>query len=259
MTKDTLDTFNIYTMEGSPPLFTGTEVSSFTLKGAGVSIPAITVGERGRGRQLGVLPVRLTPEQYREWEEKGSVKITAASVGETRAGKPKLFASPDKATSVDYILCILRTKIGYRGGNDHLGDMNSEWWTIEDTWFINVAKKRGIPIKDRYTFDEMKNYSSPPDVYFHSEDWEREIIEFERHCDFKPFPGKILTRGVIAQGGAGRMGSGDQIISLIPKDTVWRTRYYGRLYGAANHHYHIWNGDKLISATREERELADLF
>ena len=37
----------------------GGRVTTFTLKGAGVSIPAIIVGEEGRGRKLGVLPVQL--------------------------------------------------------------------------------------------------------------------------------------------------------------------------------------------------------
>ena len=41
-------------------------VGSFALKGAGVTVPAILIGEEGRGRKLGVLPVQLLPDSYKE-------------------------------------------------------------------------------------------------------------------------------------------------------------------------------------------------
>ncbi len=44
----------------------GARVDSFTLKGAGVTIPAIIVGEEGRGRKLGIVPVQLLPNSYKE-------------------------------------------------------------------------------------------------------------------------------------------------------------------------------------------------
>ena len=54
----------VYTVENGK-VAEGVRVDSFTLKGAGVTIPAIIVGEEGRGRKLGVLPVQLRPEQYK--------------------------------------------------------------------------------------------------------------------------------------------------------------------------------------------------
>ena len=252
-------TYRIFTMKGSSPLSSGTEVLRVTLKGAGITIPAILVGERGRGRELGVLPVQLTPEQFQEWEERGgNVTITAASVGITRAGKPKLFASPEGASSTEYALCVLRTKIGYRGSNEYTGDLKDEWWNI-DTYYSRSAKDAGIPLKERYAADEVREYSPHlMNLCCGDGNW-RWDAGFDKKSKFEPFPGKVLAKGIIAQGAAGRMGSGEQLVALLPRNTVWRTGYSGRLYGAANHHYHIWNGDKLISATREERELADLF
>ena len=252
------EVFRIFRMEGATPLYSGVEVSSFKIKGAGVNIPAIEVGERGRGRELGVLPVQLTPEQYKEWEIIGSVKIVAASVGQTQAGKPKLFASPEGDPSTEYAICVLRTKIGYRGGNEHTGDLKDERWTI-DSFYSRSAEKAGIPLKERYTAAEAREYSPRlMDVCCGSGDW-RWDAGFEKRSEFEPFPGKVLAKGIIAQGAAGRMGYGEQFVALMQKGIVWRTGYFGRLYGAPDHHYHIWTGEKLLSATREERELADLF
>lgn len=76
---------------------------------------------------------------------------------------------------------------------------------------------------------------------------------------FLEFPGEILLKGVIAQGDAGRMGSGAQIIAIMPKGVVFRTSYYGRLYGAPSAHYYIFDGEKIIAVTWEERCSSDIF
>ncbi|MBW2084422.1 MAG: hypothetical protein JRI54_00100 [Deltaproteobacteria bacterium] len=238
----------------------GAQVTSLPLKGAGISIPAILVGEEGRGRQLGVLPVQLLPEQQQEWEKNGSTTVTTARIGQTRAGNPKFFATTEADTD-EKIIAVLRTGIGFRGGNSHTGDRTAEWWQLSpyrssDAWRV------GIPAQDRYTADEVREYSRTLMKTIYPDDdpnkW-RWDAGFERHLSFAPFPGKILTKGVIAQGDAGRMGSGEQLIALISKDIVFRTGYSGRLYGAPEAHYYIWTGDSLLSATWEERQLADLF
>ena len=202
----------IFTIE-SGKVFKGVRVDSFTLKGAGVTIPAIIVGEEGRGRKLGVLPVQLLPEQYQEWQEKGYVRINFAQVGETKSGKPKLFQTEDVDTTEKFI-CVFRTMIGFRGGNSHTGDrdggMEKTYWGAE-------------------------------------------------YPTFHPFPGEILCEGVIAQGDAGRMGSGNQLVAVMPADTVFRTGYSGRLYGAPRAHYYVYRDGQILSATWEEREVAEIF
>ena len=66
----------------------GARVETFTLQGAGVSIPAILIGEEGRGRKLGILPVQLLPDSYKEWQEKKlCVYQFCRNRGETKAGK----------------------------------------------------------------------------------------------------------------------------------------------------------------------------
>jgi len=191
----------------------GVRVNSFTLKGAGVSIPAILIGEEGRGRKLGVLPVQLLPEQYKEWLEKGRTRIFFAEIGETKSGKPKLFQTED-ADTTEKCICVFRTMIGYRGANEHTGDRDGR--TEKDYWG-------------------------------------------EERPTFHPFPGEVLCEGIIAQGDAGRMGSGSQLVAILPADTVFRTGYSGRLYGAPSEHYYVYRDGQILSATWEEREVAEIF
>mgnify|MGYP000906211670 CR=1 FL=1 len=192
----------------------GARVDSFTLKGAGVTIPAVLVGEEGRGRRLGVLPVQLLPEQHKEWQEEGCVYIYSATVGTTRAGKPKLLQI-ENADTTDRCICVFRTRIGFRGGNSHTGDRDGGF--KKDYW------------------------------------------DDEERPTFHPFPGEVLCEGIIAQGDAGRMGSGSQLVAVMPAGTVFRTGYSGRLYGEPAEHYYLFRDGQLLSATWEEREVADIF
>lgn len=202
----------IYTIYGGR-VEEGTIVSSLTLKGAGVTIPAILVGEEGRNRKLGVLPVELLPDQYKIWQEKGEVNILAASLGTTKTGKPKLIAaSPTAVTVFDKIIVVFRTHIGFRGHNAHTGDQIGE--------------------KEEHSLGGVEKYGI-----------------------YAPFPGEVLVQGQIAQGDAGRMGWGRQLVAVIPKGVIFRTAYSGRLYGDPPEHYYKWDGERLVSMTREEREL----
>ena len=180
----------------------GARIDSFTLKGANVTIPAIIIGEEGRGRKLGILPVQLLPDSYKEWQEKGTISIYSAEVGETKTGRPKLIETSE-ITDTEKCICVFRTKIGYRGANKHTGDKLGD--------------------------------------------------------KFLPFPGEILCEGIIAQGAAGRMGSGSQLVAVMPAEVVFRTAYRGRLYGAPDSHYYIFRDGQILSATWEEREVAEIF
>jgi hypothetical protein len=160
----------------------GALVREFTLS-SGTKIPALLVGEKGRGRELGVLPV----ERAQPGDE-----IMAARVGLTRSGRFKLIAAP-VAEDHDHAIVVFLTSIGFRGWNSHEG-------------------------------------------------------EFQR-----------LVSGVIAQGLAGRMGSGHQHVALLEAGQIVRVRRGGRLYGAAPEHHYMLREGRLLVATPEERELAEVF
>lgn len=250
-------------MKGKMRIFTinsgevveGARVGTFTLKGAGVSIPAIIIGEEGRGRKLGVLPVQLLPDSYAEWKENGYTYIHSAEIGETKAGKPKLFQTEDVDT-FEKCICIFKTKIGFRGGNSHTGDRKEEYWT--PNWFFKsdiLALGKGL--KERYT--EQEAIAIAEELNSSAENRYQWDVVFERKLKFYPFPGEVLCEGTIAQGDAGRMGSGEQLVAIMPENVVFRTGYSGRLYGAPSAHYYIYRNGQLLAATWEERELSDIF
>lgn len=233
----------------------GVRVDSFALKGAGIAIPAVVIGEEGRGRKLGILPVQLLPEQYKEWQENGYTYIHFATVGTTKAGKPKLFQVEDADTQ-EKCICIFKTKIGYRGSNSHTGDRKEEYWVINRFWRSDLSAL-GKELKEKYTEEEAIKIAEELNTSQNSS-YQWDVI-FERKLEFHPFPGEILCEGVIAQGDAGRMGSGKQLVAILPADIVFRTGYSGRLYGQPAAHYYIFRDGELLSVTWEERAISDIF
>ena len=227
----------------------GARVETFTLQGAGVSIPAITIGEEGRGRKLGILPVQLFPDSHKEWQEEGYVYINFAEIGTTKAGKPKLFQTED-ADTTEKCVCIFRTMIGYRGGNSHTGDRKEEYWV--PNWVgSSKLSDLSLELKEKYTKEEARKIAEEVNSSLDA--------LFRREIEFHPFPGEILCEGIIAQGAAGRVGSGYQYVAVMPEDTVFRTGYSGRLYGTPSADYYIFRDGRILAATWEEREISDIF
>lgn len=242
----------IFTIENGN-VMEGALVETFTLQGADVSIPAILVGEKGRGRELGVLPVQLLPSTYRNWEEDGYAKIRSAKIASTKAGKPNLIELAEN-TDEEKCICVFRTQIGFRGSNSHTGDRQEEYWVP----LSDIPK--GVPVKEKYTKEEVKKYAPVLCEYegYSYEDARWDAC-FDRKLQFLPFHGDVICRGIIAQGDAGRMGSGEQLVAIMPADTVFRTGYSGRLYGQPGAHYYIYRDGQLLAATWEEREISDIF
>lgn len=218
-------------------VFEGAAVESLTLKGAGISIPAIIVGEEGRGSSRGVLPVQgATPDP----EKEGTfLPLMYATLGSTRTGNPKLFACDPSPAPADEILVVFRTHIGFRGSNNHTGDRAG--WKCR-----------------RFSCDASGTDLITPEVCPVCGAGKEYSIDSPERV-FAPFPGQILVSGVISQGAAGRMGSGQQHVAVIPKNVVFRTAYGGRLYGRPSAHYYRWDGSALISVTWDERIASDVF
>lgn len=81
---------------------------------------------------------------------------------------------------------------------------------------------------------------------------EREIAKYSE------FPGQILAEGVISQGTAGRMGSGEQIIAIIQKGVEFGTALGGRLYGKTKRYFYKFDGQKILVWNEQEIDLIDL-
>lgn len=263
-----MESYSVFTI-ASGSVTAGAVIETLHLKGAGIDIPTIMIGEEGRGRERGVVPVGNPPmvpcsecnkdvwTSSDKCEKCGTVlgekkeggytrhhpdagmvrgRLMFVEVGETRAGKPKFF-SKEKATTEDKIVVVFRTKIGYRGGSSHTGD-RAGWKCSKygcDASCDGAAMPEACP-----KCGATGSLDGPK-------------------LNFAAFPGEIIAKGYIAEGDAGRMGGGEQFIAFVSKGVVFRTAYSGRLYGAPGSHYYKWDGSKLLAATWDERASADLF
>jgi len=202
MNNNTTKPMKIFTASGIN-VEVGARVARYTLQGAGVTIPAIIVGESGRGRRLGIVTVEGVPLPTGDSPQ----SLYAATVGKTRAGKPKLIAAASEDEHDDSAaIVVLRTPIGGRGWNSHTGDK------LDD--------------------DQL-----PPDA--------------SGDDKFAPFPGQILAEGVIAQGAAGYAGSGQQLITIVPRDVVFRASIRGRR--AIGTVYYAFDGEQVLAVKAADR------
>ena len=212
----------------------GAKVERFALKGAGIEIDAVIIGEEGRGRERGVLPV--------QGETAGSV-LRYAAIGQTKAGMPKLIAQPGPGDSTKCIV-VFRTEGGFRGGASHTGDCHDEpcphRGQLVEQW-SRTCPDCGAAMREPLTDDRSPGVLLHPDV------------GTVRRWD--DFPGEIICRGEIAQGIAGRMGGNEQIVAVLPAGVWFRTGYSGRLYGAPSAHHYRFDGERLIAVTRDERQV----
>ena len=261
--EEKMKSYRVFTVS-SGSVTEGAEISTLHLKGAGVDIPAIIIGEEGRGRSTGVLPVVNPPmipcpdrgkekwsssdtcekcgmplsekkeNGYRQHGNDGLVRgrLMFAEVGQTKVNKPKLIAR-SSANSDEKVIVVFRTSGGYRGSASHTGDRVG--WKCQN--YSCDAEGNEIIAPEKCPKCGSDDYSEKPSPVFGK------------------FAGEIIASGHIAQGDAGRMGGNEQIIALMPKDVVFRTSYSGRLYGGASSHYYKWDGEKLTAMTWQEREV----
>lgn len=95
----------------------------------------------------------------------------------------------------------------------------------------------------------------------HRGDYDGQPFECEhpKAANCLAFPGVVLAEGTIAQGAAGNMGSGQQLIATLKLGDIVRTGYGGRLYGAPSHHFYRMTAEGIDVATWEERTATDCF
>lgn len=221
------------------------------IAGGQVEILALAVGERGRGRSAGILPVENAPRKpcpdqgkevfrssasgaatcpkcgtalppaaedkyYATHPPAGTVlaPIAWGELGTTRSGAAKLIAAvchDPSPAPSEAAIVVWPLGIGFRGSNEWSGDRTGRWRI--DSW-----NGRPEPI-------------------------------------FAPWPveSRILTEGRIAQGDAGRAGSGTQKILVLPAGVIVRTQMNGRRVPPAR--YWLFDGETIHSATWAERRM----
>lgn len=155
----------IYTISNDFNVSNGANVEKVTL-GNGSSFPALVIGEEGRGRMRGILPVRLAAHNQSYYEKGEKITLLSAAISHSLKGNVRLNEEND--LNSEGVIIVFRTPIGFRGSNNHIFPANA----------------------------------------------------------------KIISCGEIAQGEAGRMGSGNQYIAIIPFGEVVKINIGGRRYGS---------------------------
>lgn len=239
------------------PLFTihsgvvkpGITVRKLTLKGVGKDIPAIIVGESGPGRLQEAVSVSLPASLLLPWSNDGETKIFAASLGKSRGDQWRIFGQEkDTETIEEEVICLFRTRYGFRGSNRHTGDRAGWKCSTPDC----VAYGGEVPDSIAYG-GEVPDRCPKCGMMSHNHPQEGPIYTF------LDFPGRILAKGTRAEGAAGKMARGEELVAVMPRGVVFCTHYTGRLYGAPSAHYYVWTGKELLSATQDERDIGDLF
>lgn len=189
--------------------------------------PVITVGESGRGRELGMLFVKnAKPGDVVYYGELDEEKALCAC----------------QHSKLDFALVVLKTVHGFRGSCKHAGDR-----------YVGPCPRQGETIRYRYACPKC-NTRSPNGEF---EQWTHpQYGQVHTHLHF---PGEVITQGIIADGAAGRMASGEQIIAVVPEGIVFSALRSGRLYGSPKEHYYLFDGEQIITATWAERETLPLF
>lgn len=236
-------------------IWSGATVVPFTLAN-GTAIPSIVVGEKGRGRCLGVVPVDRAkaipcPDRGKRYffrrpiqcEQCGVTapegihpmagviyeRIRFAALRTSRSGRPKLVAQeapgPD---SQEKAVLVFRTPFGTRGSNFHSGDL-TDWWC-------------GCGGKGSSWTEGCTECGQTLSI----------------HRNYGNMPGEVLAYGVAAEGEAGKSGNGSQYVLIAKVGDVIRTVYGGRWSGEPFHCYKIL-ADQILVATLKDRVAGNPF
>jgi hypothetical protein len=222
----------------------GINVYKLKLKFPDRDIPAIILGESGPGRIREAISVSLPHSLMLPWAQDGRTKILVGGLGKSRSDKWRVFAEGENVeTTEEEVLCLFRTKYGRDGHNHHTGDRAG--WKCSTPECPNWGTEKIPP--DLCTYCGMLNV-------------EDGLIRYGPRIIFADFPGRILAKGVRAAGAAGRMGSGEELLAVMPRGVVFRTNCTGHLEGTSRRaHYYMWTGKELLSAAWDERIAGDLF
>lgn len=80
-----------------------------------------------------------------------------------------------------------------------------------------------------------------------------EVSPWTRHADYTYGPApRVLAQGMCAQGDAGRMGGGAEVVVVLRPGGGFVVRRAGRLYGREARVYYRWDGTTLVRVPAEE-------
>ncbi len=102
----------------------GVIVEKFWLKSQNVMIPVIILGGELRNPR-NIIPVKLTENQHKRWNKRGSVRIKFGDVSTTIRGRLKIVSKKHADTS-ERILCVFKSRNVFGCINEYHGDLSEQ-------------------------------------------------------------------------------------------------------------------------------------
>lgn len=211
-------------------------------------INVISVGEEGRGRWEENIPIDSSEE------------IKVVSLGETKSGRLRFFKE-EETSQDEEVIVVFKPRAGYRGLMSLSGRFERKFKCREYSCNLMCDTREEmiehLLSKHRYSFDPLK-----PDVLLYESSFGKDYV-FKNKITSSFLSTlvpelNILAEGKIAQGAAGRMGSNQQLILILPKDVVVGWAIGGRVYGNPREYEMWWDGEKLNCMAAAERELLEV-
>lgn len=160
----------------------------------------------------------------------------------------------------DYVIVASATPIGFRGSNDHL--------IVPKKFFEEILPKANQQGGESEIFSFIQSEARKPKAQLEKEkkekmeDWKKTLLEKipeeeTENPETNEIPMEVLVHGVIAEGAAGRAGSGDQYIHIMHVENVLITNICGRLYGCPGLFITYFEGGKLKTIPVSEYGMND--
>ncbi len=102
----------------------GVIVEKFWLKKQNVMIPVIILGGELRNPR-NIIPVKLTENQHKRWNKRGSVRIKFGDVSTTMRGRLKII-SKKQASTYEQVLCVFKARNIFGCVNEYHGDLSDQ-------------------------------------------------------------------------------------------------------------------------------------
>jgi hypothetical protein len=212
----------------------GATVSFVNFERAGLyDIPAIVIGEKGKGRKESIIPVDIEAIDT-DIDTKES-KINNVIVGKSTNGGPKLFKAIED--DIHFCLLVIRTPIGFRGYSQHNGDRYA--FVCDDD--LCRYKEEILPLDDLPLV--CPNCGESRTL--------RGLM--------LPFPGEHISWARIGEGPNGKTAGSMQYITVMPKDAVFRIALGNSEHKMSGSTYYCYNGKNLNALTWSERRIVEIF
>jgi len=229
----------------------GTVVGTLSEAG-GNKVPAILIGISRI--EIGVVRVELTPEQHEEWSSVGYVTIKKAKpfIGK---GKGLTLIAANETTEHDNSKAVVIIRADNAiSCSEQTGDLLE----FPKHYMLKTESLEKVTKQLQSTLGIKRLGASPDDTlllveasYF-KKTYGLEDSDFLPAAYFLDFPGKVLLS-------TGEGGCVEEMVAEIPLNNIFRVCFHDPDETDDIEMYYVWDGEKILNATWEQRGMYQQF